>query len=62
PMPLRLSATLTTLGFQGSGQMGNLNVNHPDKHGSNDRQLPIAACCTDRKPHNITNQTTQALS
>ncbi|MGB6664777.1 MAG: hypothetical protein WBE62_08130 [Methylocella sp.] len=32
-MPLRLSATLTTLGFQGSGQMGNLNVNHPDKHG-----------------------------
>src|SRR5262245_4154028 len=28
----------------------------------NDRQLPIAACCTNGKPHNIINQTSRRLS
>jgi putative transposase len=30
--------------------------------GSNDRQLPIAACRTNGKPHNIKNQMSQKLS
>jgi hypothetical protein len=33
-----------------------------ERKGSNDRQLPIAACYTNEKPHNITNQTSQRLS
>src|SRR6202023_2345980 len=30
--------------------------------GSNERQSPIAACCTVGRPHNIKNQTSQRLS
>src|ERR1700730_17111244 len=33
-----------------------------ERKGSNDRQSPIAACCTVGKPHNMTNQRSQRLS